>query len=210
MRLLALLPAVLSASENAREGAETSICGNIVEERARPPRVADSGCAFLVTPPCDFASEEFTVSLASRPPPVKAADGGTPPSGMRVDDRLRPPGEGRVGVRLDVWGMNEAEDLCGGVEVKGPEWEEENEKSEKTVLSADAEEDEPTGKVEDVGLEEETLPEPTTLIVACELDSLLELFKESCEAGREVTLKAGGGERSRISVGTIGRGSVRS
>lgn len=33
---------------------------------------------------------------------------------------------------------------------------------------------------------------------------------DTCEVGREVTLKAGGGDRSRIGIGWIGFGSVRS
>lgn len=35
-------------------------------------------------------------------------------------------------------------------------------------------------------------------------------FIDNCDAGREVTLNAGGGDLSRIVVGTMGVGSVRS
>lgn len=78
------------------------------------------------------------------------------------------------------------------------------------MVSACADGEDVAGKVEFVGLEEEPLPEPTIRMVACEPEDLPVLFKESCEAGREVTLKAGGGERSRMGVGIIGLGSVRS
>lgn len=62
------------------------------------------------------------------------------------------------------------------------------------------------GKLGDVGLEDALL-EPTIRTVACEFDIR---FKEIWDAGRDVTLKEGGGDRSRMGVGTIGVGSVKS
>lgn len=85
----------LSCSVDARGAGETSICGSIVDDRVRPPRVADGCCAPLVL---DFASGGCAAALASRPPPVKPAEEWSAPLGISVDDRWRPARGGRVGV----------------------------------------------------------------------------------------------------------------
>lgn len=65
------------------------------------------------------------------------------------------------------------------------------------------------GEIGDVGLDD-VLLDSTMRTVVCDIDRRGFEFKESCEGGRDVTLNAGGGERWRIGVGTIGVGSVRS
>ncbi len=59
-----------------------------------------------------------------------------------------------------------------------------------------------------MGLEEDVLLfDPTMRTVDCERRLA---FIESWDAGRDVTLNAGGGDLSRIGVGTMGVGSVKS
>lgn len=120
-----------------------------------------------------------------------------------MDERWRPPGEGRADGGEEAGGVGGRFVLIGVVKLNGEGLFMETGESVKTV---GPDEDEETLLMCDgvVGLDDGEL---TSLTVACELESL---FNESWEEGRDVTVKAGGGERSLIGVGTIGFGSVRS
>ena len=60
----------------------------------------------------------------------------------------------------------------------------------------------------EAGLEDDALLfDPTTRTVTWDNRGL---FIDNCDAGRDVTLNAGGGDLSRMGVGTIGVGSVKS
>ena len=140
-------------------------------------------------------SDGVAAELASRPVPVNPEESGKPRFGISVDERCLPPGEGRDGgVELEL------EDLEGAIDAKGGDL---GSGDDSTGLENDVTD------AGEVGLDA-VLPEPTTLTVECEPDSLPCELSDNCDAGRDVTLKAGGGERSRMSVGTMGVVSVRS
>jgi len=124
---------------------------------------------------------------------------------MRVDERWRPLDTSFCDEAPDE-GTEEPEDEEGVIDTKG----------ERDAFELGGEEvlgDAGAGGIEndavgEVGLDEVLLLDATILTVAC--DNLGFEFNDNCEEGREVTLNAGGGDLSRISVGTMGVGSVRS
>lgn len=205
-------PVLCSIATDVRCGGVISICGSSVEDRERPARAAGDGCEVRDVFELPFGTVEFAAGDARSPPPVKAVDICLPPEGMRVEDLCRPPGEERDMGEGDAEDAAESEALNVAAETKGAVRVVVTGESEETVEVAVAEGEElPKTDVGAVGLEE-VLPDPelTILIVACVPDSRLLVFRESWEGGREVTAKAGGGDRSRMGVGTIGLGSVRS
>ena len=96
-----------------------SICGSKVEDRERPPRAAEDGWDGREAFAWLLVSVGLAAALARSPPPVKPDVKCLPPAGMRVEDRCRPPGEGRDMGEEDDEDAAGIEVLIGGVEEKG-------------------------------------------------------------------------------------------